>query len=137
MWRQQEQGRERPFGYRSRFVGTDLQAVKVLHGQIHMGRLGSLPGRKYRLFQVYLLTGHPLCPSLCICSWGSTLGSGKGVAGEVAHKSRERKKERSCRALGDRKKLCSAKHGNAQRFWAESDIIRLANTVEGQGSLEG
>lgn len=40
MSRQQEQGRERPSGYRSRFTGTDLQAVKVLHGQTHLGKTG-------------------------------------------------------------------------------------------------
>ena len=32
--------REGPSGYRSMFKGADLQDVKILPGQIHMGKIG-------------------------------------------------------------------------------------------------
>lgn len=36
----QVQGREGPSGYGSMFKGADLRDVKILPGQIHMGKIG-------------------------------------------------------------------------------------------------
>lgn len=74
MWRQQVQDREQPSGYRSGFIGTDLQAVTVLHGQTHMGKTGFISRKETETLPGTFAHRPSLCPSLCICSWGSTTG---------------------------------------------------------------
>lgn len=72
VWRQQVQDREHPSGYRSGFIGTDLQAATVLYGQTCLGKAGFISRKETETLPGIFTHRPSLCPSLCIYRWGST-----------------------------------------------------------------
>lgn len=94
MWRQQEQGRERPSGYKRRFIGTDLQAVKVLHGQIHMGKTGFTARKEIQTLPGIFAHRPSSLPVPLHLQLGEYLGVGEGSGrGDGTQKPGKEKRE--------------------------------------------